>query len=172
MQEYFENHQAALTLQRFVRTNFLVDVKEAKDAQHSSHPNNAGGEKNLSREVSGKKLWTNVRQIFRVGTQGRINMAAQRIQMQEDGKRCADVLAVAAEIISSLAKHREATGIPLNARIGIATGSAVAGLSGDLQVCNQYAIFDMRCICNKKCDENMKCICNMQYGTCKMRTSY
>lgn len=59
--------------------------------------------------------------------------AKNAIKFQEDGRRCADVLAVAAVIIKSLAKHRAATGVVLNARIGIATGDAIAGIVGDLQ---------------------------------------
>jgi len=55
-------------------------------------------------------------------------MVSRSIEKQQNGKRCADVLAVADAIIACLAKHRKKTGIHLNARIGIATGRAVAGM--------------------------------------------
>mmetsp|Transcript_72374 Transcript_72374/g.106079 ORF Transcript_72374/g.106079 Transcript_72374/m.106079 type:complete len:139 (-) Transcript_72374:273-689(-) len=44
-----------------------------------------------------------------------------------------EMLELAQVMIASLETHRQATGIPFHARIGIATGTAIAGMLGELQ---------------------------------------
>ena len=59
--------------------------------------------------------------------------AEQHTMMGRDIETCVDLLAVSEAMMRAVAKIREATGVALNARIGISMGTVVAGMQGELQ---------------------------------------
>jgi class 3 adenylate cyclase len=59
--------------------------------------------------------------------------AEQHTMMGRDIETCVDLLAVSEAMMPAVAKIREATGVALNARIGISMGTVVAGMQGELQ---------------------------------------
>jgi class 3 adenylate cyclase len=59
--------------------------------------------------------------------------AEQHTILGRDIETCVDLLAASETMMRSVAKIREATGVALNARIGISMGTVVAGMQGELQ---------------------------------------
>jgi class 3 adenylate cyclase len=59
--------------------------------------------------------------------------AEQHTMLGRDIETCVDLLAVSEDMMRAVAKIREATGVALNARIGISMGTVVAGMQGELQ---------------------------------------
>jgi class 3 adenylate cyclase len=59
--------------------------------------------------------------------------AEQHTILGRNIETCVDLLAVTEAMMRAVAKIREATGVALNARIGISMGTVVAGMQGELQ---------------------------------------